>query len=209
MKTIKFFASMIVFLTCGVQVMFAQRPTNLDGRKRQMDSLRIERRFHQELLDSAVKFPCFLKDDDEWITAFVYQEAEFGNDINDILLQRAQQQIYMKLGGKVKQMTTYYFDHANLAGDKKTSNHIENLCQKEVNQFVMETRAECNNYIPHPSPYKKDKYVFFLSAKVRKIDILKAVEEAIKNDEEAKLRYNEQKMREAYSKFFEDNNANE
>ena len=51
--------------------------------------------------------------------------------------------------------------------------------------------------------------VLFMSIKVRKMDLSKAMEDAIKNDAEAKVRFNEQKFRDAYSKAFEDKQPQE
>ena len=209
MKTLKIL-TMLMVLTCGAQVVLAQGPTRMEDRKRQMDSIRYEQQFHKDLLENPVKYPCYVKDDDEWFAASNNMEGELGDPkLANALLQSCQEQLYMKLSGRVKQLGSYYFDYVNANKERKAANHIESLCQKEVNQLVMETREACREHIVHPSPYKQDKIILFMAIQVRKIDLLKVMEEAIKNDEEAKVRFNEQKFRDAYSKAFEDNKQQE
>lgn len=206
MKTTKTL-TIIIMLACSMQL-FAQGPTARDRRLAQMDSIRQEHEFKKWLYETALKSPCYLIDDDEWFTAFNNMTGELGDPkLANALLQYNQEQLYMKLSGRVKQMTSYYFDYMNMSGDRKASNHIEGLCQKEINQVVMETREACREEIIHP--YQQGKIVLFMSIKVRKMDLSKAMEDAIKNDAEAKVRFNEQKFRDAYSKAFEDKQPQE
>jgi len=199
--------TIIMVLACSIQI-YAQGPTSRDINEAKMDSIKQEHEFKKWLYENALKSPCYLIDDDEWFTAFNNMTGEVGDPkLANALLQYNQEQLYMKLSGRVKQMTSYYFDYMNISGDRKASNHIEGLCQKEINQLVNETREACREEIIHPS--QQGKIVLFMSIKVRKMDLSKVMEDAIKNDAEAKLRYNEQKFRDAYSKAFEDKQPQE
>ena len=200
MKNIKLL-TIALALVCGSQILSAQTPSERAQARR--DSIKEEHEFKKWLYENTLKSPCYLVDDDEWFTAFNNMTGELGDPkLANELLQSNQKQLYTKLAGRVKQMTSYYFDYMNMSGDQKASNHIESLCNKEINQLVMETREACREEITHPS--LPGKIVLFMSIKVSKKDLVKAMEEAIKNDAEAKVRYDEQNFRKASSKVFDD-----
>ena len=95
----------------------------------------------------------------------------------------------------------------DINGASKAAEHIEGASQMAVDQFVNETQEYCRK---KTVSYDQDgKILLFMAIRVKKTDVLKAMGNAIKQDSEAKVRYNEQKFREAAFKVFEEDKTNQ
>ena len=80
--------------------------------------------------------------------------------------------------------------------------HIEGASQTIVDKIVNETREYCRR--ERPAIYEKGKIILYMSIRVKKQEIVQEIVEGIKNDAESKVRFNEEKFREAAFKVFEE-----
>lgn len=196
MKAIKFLAILMV-LACGVQVASAQTSYDIDW-----DNLNKVAEGTSKLNDKAYEKPCAIYDDDQWYTAFNEKLGVEGDpQLANSLLRTCQEQLKDKLAGKVQQITTTYFDQMDINGKSSAAEHIEGASQMVVDQMVKETREYCRR--ERPSIYEQGKIILYMSIRVKKDDLVAEVVEGIKNDAEAKTRFNEQKFREAAFKVFD------
>lgn len=196
MKTIKYVTILVAF---AFSMLFASAQTNNDI---DFDYLNNIADGTSKLNDKAHEKPCTLYDDDQWYTAFDEMIGVEGDpQLANSLLRTCQEQLKQKLAGKVQAITTAYFDQLDIDGKSKAAEHIEGASQMAVEQFINETQEYCRK--ERPSIYEKGKIILYMSIRVRKQDILHSMEKAIKEDSEAKVRFNEQRFREAAFKVFE------
>ena len=193
MKATKF-TTILMVLVCSIQVMYAQTPqekrlAELAGRK---------------AIDAgAYETQCTIYDDDQWYTAFNQKLGVEGDpQLANSLLRTCQEQLKDKLAGKVQAITTTYFDQMDINEKSSAAEHIEGASQLSVEQFINETREYCRKQTI--SYDHEGKIVLYMAIRVKKSDVLQVMEEAIQNDKEAKVRYNEKKFREAAFKVFEE-----
>ncbi len=186
-------------LACSIQVALAQTP---------MDDRLAALKGRQALNDGAFESQCTVFDDAQWYTAFNEKLGEEGDpQLANSLLRSCQEQLKDKLAGKVQAITTTYFDQMDIDGKSKAAEHIEGASQLAVEQFINETEEYCRKKTI--SYDHEGKIVLFMAIRVRKSDILNVMEDAVQNDKEAKVRYNEKKFREAAFKVFEEDNKNQ
>ena len=198
MKTIKF-ATILMVLACSVQVMLAQTP---------QDKRLAELAGRKAIDEGAYETQCTIYDDDQWYTAFNQKLGVEGDpQLANSLLRTCQEQLKEKLAGKVQAITTIYIDQMDIDGKSKAAEHIEGASQLSVEQFINETREYCRKQTI--SYDHEGKIVLYMAIRVKKSDVLQVMEDAIQNDKEAKVRYNEKNFREAAFKVFEDDNKNQ
>ncbi len=162
-------------------------------------------RGRQALNDGAYESQCTVFDDDQWYTAFNEKLGVEGDpQLANSLLRSCQEQLKDKLAGKVQAITTTYFDQMDIDGTSKAAEHIEGASQMAIDQFINETQEYCRKKTI--SYDHEGKILLFMAIRVKKSDILQVMENAVKNDAEAKVRYNEKKFREAAFKVFEQDN---
>ena len=195
MKTIKF-TTILMVIALGVLVANAQTP---------MDDRLAALKGRQALNDGAFESQCTVFDDEQWYTAFNEKLGVEGDpQLANSLLRSCQEQLRDKLAGKVQAITTAYFDQMDINGDSQAAEHIEGASQMAVEQFVNETQEYCRKKTV--SYDQQGKIILFMAIRVKKADILQVMEDAVKNDAEAKTRYNEQKFREAAFTVFNGDN---
>lgn len=191
MKTYKF-ATILMVLFFGTLLVNAQTP---------QEKRLAELKNRQALDEGAYETQCTIYDDDQWYTAFNQKLGEEGDpQLANTLLRTCQEQLRSKLAGKVQQITTAYFDQMDINGKSSAAEHIEGASQMAVEQFINETREYCRKQTI--SYDHEGKIVLYMAIRVKKSDILQAMDEAIKNDSEAKVRYNEKKFRDEAFKVF-------
>ena len=159
----------------------------------------------KELKANTAETPCSLYDDDTWYTAFNQKIGRPGDpQLANSLLRTCQQQLKDKLAGKVQAINTSYFDQMDIDGKSNAAEHIEGATQMVVEQAINETQEYCRRQsLPDENGY----ITMYMSIRVKKQDILQAMERGIANDAEAKVRYNEKKFREAAFKVFEEDKS--
>ncbi|GEM_PF-3229009 len=193
MKTLKF-SIILVLIACVAQVMYAQTP---------QDSLLAELARRKAIDAGAYETQCTIYDDDQWYTAFNQKLGVEGDpQLANSLLRTCQEQLKDKLAGKVQAITTTYFDQMDINEKSSAAEHIEGASQLSVEQFINETRECCRRQTI--SYDLEGKIVLYMAIRVKKSDVLQVMEEAIQNDREARVRYNEKKFREAAFKVFEE-----
>ncbi|MBQ7530091.1 MAG: hypothetical protein IJT12_00080 [Paludibacteraceae bacterium] len=191
MKTIKI-VTVLTVLICSMLAVKAQTP---------QEKRLAELQARQQLDKGAYETQCTIYDDDQWYTAFNQKLGEEGDpQLANSLLRTCQEQLRNKLAGKVQQITTAYFDQMDINGKSSAAEHIEGASQIAVEQFINETREYCRKQTI--SYDHEGKIVLYMAIRVKKSDILQVMDEAIKNDSEAKVRYNEKKFRESAFKVF-------
>ena len=192
MNTIKFVA-LLMAITLGVSFVKAQTP---------MEERLAALKGRQALNDGAYESQCTIFDDDQWYTAFNEKLGVEGDpQLANSLLRSCQEQLKDKLAGKVQAITTTYFDQMDINGNSNAAEHIEGASQVAVEQFINDTQEYCRKKTI--SYDHEGKILLFMAIRVKKTDVLQVMENAVKNDAEAKVRYNEQKFREAAFKVFE------
>lgn len=198
MKTIKITAILLA-LMCA-QVGFAQTDHEIDW-----NALNNIADGTKQLDDKAYEKPCTLYDDDQWYTAFNEKIGVEGDpQLANSLLRTCQEQLKDKLAGKVQAITTTYFDQLDIDGKSKAAEHIEGASQMVVEQIINETREYCRR--ERPSIYEKGKIILYMSIRVKKQEIVQAIVDGIKDDSDAKVRFNEKEFRKAAFKVFEEDN---
>lgn len=191
MKTFKF-VTILMVLFLGTLFVNAQTP---------QEKRLAELKNRQALDEGAYETQCTIYDDDQWYTAFNQKLGEEGDpQLANTLLRTCQEQLRSKLAGKVQQITTAYFDQMDINGKSSAAEHIEGASQIAVEQFINETREYCRKQTI--SYDHEGKIVLYMAIRVKKSDILQVMDEAIKNDSEAKVRYNEKKFRDEAFKVF-------
>lgn len=195
MKTIKI-ATILVVMVLSTFVANAQ--TSTESKLAALKEM-------QALNDAAFESQCTIYDDEQWYTAFNEKLGDEGDpQLANSLLRSCQEQLRDKLAGKVQAITTAYFDQMDINGDSQAAEHIEGASQMAVEQFVNETQEYCRKKTV--SYDQQGKIILFMAIRVKKADILQVMEDAVKNDAEAKTRYNEQKFREAAFTVFNGDN---
>lgn len=193
MKVMKF-AAILIVTTLGSFILCAQTP---------MEEKLAALKGRQALDEAAYESQCTVFDDAQWYTAFNEKLGVEGDpQLANSLLRSCQEQLKDKLAGKVQSITTTYFDQMDIDGKSKAAEHIEGASQVAVDQFINDTQEYCRK---KTVSYDQDgKIVLFMAIRVKKSDVLQVMENAVKNDSEAKVRYNEQKFREAAFKVFDE-----
>lgn len=156
----------------------------------------------QALNDGAYESQCTVYDDEQWYTAFNEKLGDEGDpQLANSLLRSCQEQLKDKLAGKVQAITTTYFDQMDTENGSYEREHIEGASQMAVEQFINETQEYCRKKTV--SSTNDNKILLFMAIRVKKTDLLQVMENGIESDSEAKVRFNEQKFREAAFKVFE------
>lgn len=190
--------TIIMVVVCGMQVSFAQTKSTVD-----FTHLQQLTQGTNDLNDMAYEKPCKVYDDDQWYTAFNEKIGVEGDpQLANSLLRTCQQQLRDKLAGKVQAITSAYFDQMDIDGNSTAAEHIEGASQTIVEQMVNETSEYCRR--ERPSIYEEGKVILYMSIRVKKQEIIQEIVEGIKDDAQAKTRFNEQKFREAAFKVFDE-----
>ena len=212
MKTNIALVAILMLLICTTQIAYGQTSNDID-----FDYLNQVAAATNHLNQNAHEKPCTLYDDDQWYRRYHRNPRRAGTAFNEklgvegdpqlanTLLRTCQQQLKDKLAGRVQGITTSYFDQMDIDGNSTAAEHIEGATQLAVDQLINETQEYCRR--ERPAIYEKGKIILYMSIRVKKTDILAAMEEAMQSDSESKVRYNEQKFREAAFKVFNEDNA--
>ena len=192
MKTIKLFTFLLALFAVSPFV-DAQSP---------MEEKLAALRGRKALDEGAFESQCTIYDDEQWYTAFNEKIGVEGDpQLANSLLRSCQEQLKDKLAGKVRAITTTYFDQMDIDGRSKAAEHIEGASQIAIEQFINETQEYCRK---KTISYDHDgKIILFMAIRVKKTDVLQVMEDAVKNDSEAKVRFNENKFRDSAFKVFE------
>ena len=200
MKTMKFFAILMVCLF-GIQFTYAQTAADSQNAALQRKLEMIKGK--GMLANAAYETPCTVYDDDNWYTAFNQKKGKEGDpQLANSLLRTCQEQLKSKLAGRVQQITTAYFDQMDINGKSSEAEHIEGASQMMVDQMVNETREDCRRELPDVDA-NDGTIIMYMSIRISKQEMLKAMEKGIQKDAEAKVRFNEQQFREAAFKVFD------
>lgn len=148
------------------------------------------------------KNPCQAYDDENWYTAtgsMLFKEEE--EDLTPMaLLSSVQQQLYQKLSGKYKSVTSDYFDMMHTENVNYKRQHIERAGLKVVEQMVNETYETCREITDYPN--EKGEYTMYMSIKISKKVVEEKIIEEINNEKETQIRLNEEKFRQSFDKVF-------
>ena len=209
MKTIKF-ATVLMVLACSLQVVaqateYEKKLAEIKARAAVANAINETDLNSIELQANTRETPCAVYDDSEWYTAYNQKSGRPGDpQLANSLLRTCQQQLKDKLAGKVQAITTAYFDQMDIDGNSKAAEHIEGASQMVVEQMINETQESCRR---ESVPDENGDIIMYMAIKVRKADVIQSMAEGVANDKEARVRYNEQKFRDAAFKVFgEDNN---
>lgn len=148
------------------------------------------------------KNPCQIYDDADWFTAtgsMLFKEEE--EDLTPMaLLSSVQQQLYQKLSGKYKSVTSDYFDMMHTENVNYKRQHIERAGLKVVEQMVNETYETCREITDYPN--ENGEYTMYMSIKISKKVVEEKIIEEINNEKETQIRLNEEKFRQSFDKVF-------
>ena len=202
MKTFRILGLLMTIALCNM-ISYAQTPSDID-----FDYLNMVADGTNNLNEKAHEKPCTLYDDDQWYTAFNEKIGVEGDpQLANSLLRTCQEQLKDKLAGRVQAMTNTYIDQMDTENGSYEREHVEGASQMIVDQIINETREYCRK--ERPSIYEKGKIILYMSIRVKKQEIVERIVEGIKNDTESKVRFNEQKFRDAAFKVFEEDKTNQ
>ena len=208
MKVLRKTSLLMAIVLCNM-FSFAQTSGDID-----FDYLNMVADGTQKLDDKAFEKPCTLYDDDQWYTAFNEKIGVEGDpQLANSLLRTCQEQLKDKLAGRVQAITTAYFDQMDTESGSYEREHIEGASQVIVDQMINETHEYCRR--ERPSIYEKGKIILYMSIRVKKQELVQEIVKGIKdeakaqNNAETKVRFNEQKFREAAFKVFEEDKKNQ
>lgn len=194
-------------ITCCMQIAFAQA-TDYD---KKLAEIRARTAVANAINDvdlntieekaNTLETPCSLFDDANWYTAFNQKNGHPGDpQLANSLLRTCQQQLRDKLAGKVQAITSTYFDQMDIDGNSSAAEHIEGATQTAVEQAINETQEYCRR---QSLPNEQGEIIMYMSIRIKKQDLIQAMENGIANDKEAKVRFNEKQFRDAAFKVFD------
>lgn len=202
MRTIKFAITLIV---SSFGLLWANAQTKYDP---DPDYLRQIANITNELDENASELPCTIYDDDYWYTAVNEKIGVEGDpQLANSLLRTCQEQLKEKLSGRVQAITTTYVDQMDTENGSYEREHIEGASQMIIDKVINETREYCRKR--RPSLYEKGKIIMYMSIRVNKQELVQDIVKEMKNNVDAKVRFNEQKFREAAFKVFEEDRQNQ
>ena len=152
---------------------------------------------------------CFMPDDDEYYTASGMMRVKMGgNDMGEKdftvqknkLLGSCQQQLQMKFKGSYKAVVRDYFVQMDIDSKSSVASKIESAGEKIIDQVINDTEAVCEEY----GDMDEAGYaMLYMGIQMRKSAVIEQIVKGISEDEQLKVRFNEEKFRESAFKVFE------
>ena len=152
-----------------------------------------------------VDVPCWMADDDEWFFATIQRQFKQSsmNTAPTATLRSAQMLMRQKLSSIYRAVLRDYFDQMDIEEGSYANQHIESAGDMVIKATINETYEVCRK---QTRPDEKGNMVMYMTIKVSKKKFVKDLVQKISDDEQLKVRFNEQKFRESAFKVFEDSN---
>ena len=179
-----------------------------------LDSIRNAKKYQEEAAAKAEKekqeqakfqtysFPCWQADDEDYYYAAAARRRGFNqqNTLATATLRAANQLMQQKIKSAFKQVTRDYFDQMDINENSEEASHIESAGERIVNTYLNDVMEYCRE---QTRPDGEGKIIMYIGIKVSKKGLVDALSNGISQDQQLRLRFNEQKFREDAWKVFE------
>ncbi len=184
--------------------------SNAQSRREKRIAATEERAEKNGVLDKKAKEQnCFMPDDDEYYTASGMLRVKMGgNDMGEKdftvqknkLLATCQQQLQMKFKSSYKAVAHDYFIQIDLDSKSSIASKIESAGEKIIEQVINDTQVACEEY----GEMDEAGYaMLYMGIQVKKSVVIEQIAKGLSEDEQLKVRFDEEKFRESAFKVFE------
>ena len=145
--------------------------------------------------------PCWEADTDEYFTAHVQRKMKLNQMTlqGTALLRLAQQQMRQKIEAAYKGVVRDYMDQMELDEKSSIAAHIESAGEEVIQKFVAATKETCRK---STRPDASGEVTVYLSIRVDKKDLTDELVNKLSEEEETKIRTNEEKFRQQTAHHF-------
>ena len=152
--------------------------------------------------------PCWMADDDEWFYATIQRQFKQSsmNTAPTATLRSAQMLMRQKLSSVYRAVLRDYFDQMDIEEGSYANQHIESAGDMVIKATINETYEVCRK---QTRPDESNNVVMYMTIKVSKKKFVQDIVHKISEDEQLKVRFNEQKFRDSAFKVFEESNNKE
>lgn len=149
----------------------------------------------------AYDLPCWEADTDEYFTAHVQRKMKLNQMTlqGTALLRLAQQQMRQKIEAAYKGVVRDYMDQMELDEKSSVAAHIESAGEAVIQKFVAATKETCRK---STRPDASGEVTVYLSIRVDKKDLTDELVNKLSEEEETKIRTNEEKFRQQTAHHF-------
>lgn len=179
-----------------------------------MDSIRNAKKVQEEAAAKAEKqrqleasyntyqVPCWRADDEDYYYASASRRRGYNqqNTLATATLRAANQQMQQKIMSAFKQVTRDYFDQMDINEKSDEAMHIESAGERIVNTYLNDVMEYCRE---QTRPDNEGMIIMYIGIKVSKKGLVDALSRGLSQDQQLRLRFNEQKFREDAWKVFE------
>ena len=158
--------------------------------------------------ETTVDVPCWMADDDEWFYATIQRQFKQSsmNTAPTATLRSAQMLMRQKLSSVYRAVLRDYFDQMDIEEGSYANQHIESAGDMVIKATINETYEVCRK---QTKPDENGNIIMYMTVKVSKKKFVKDVVQKISDDEQLRVRFNEQKFRDSAFKVFEESNNKE
>lgn len=158
--------------------------------------------------EMTVTVPCWMADDDEWFYATTQRQFKQSsmNTAPTATLRQTQLMMRQKLQSVYRAVLRDYFDQMDIEEGSYANQHIESAGDMVIKATINETYEVCRK---QTKPDENGNVVMYMTIKVSKKKFAKDLVQKISDDEQLKVRFNEQQFRESAFKVFEESNNKE
>lgn len=149
--------------------------------------------------------PCWMADDDEWFYATIQRQFKQSsmNTAPTATLRSAQLMMRQKLQGVYRAVLRDYFDQMDTEEGSYANQHIESAGDLVIKATINDTREVCRM---QTRPDENNNVIMYMTIQVSKKKFASDLVSKLSEDEQLKVRFNEQKFRESAFKVFESSN---
>jgi hypothetical protein len=145
--------------------------------------------------------PCTIYDDAQWYTGFNQKKGVQGDpQLANTLLRVTQEQLKMKVKGCYQAVVRDYFDQMDIDGKSAAATHIESAGEMVIDQILDDTWEFCRKT---KNPDNAGNIIMYMSIRIKKSELVEKIVQGISENQQAKVRFNEEKFRESAMKKFE------
>ncbi len=172
-------------------------------KKQEAAAAKAEKQRQQEESYNTYQVPCWHADDEDYYYASASRRRGFNqqNTLVTATLRAANQQMQQKIKSSLKQVTRDYFDQMDINENSDEASHIESAGERIINNFLMNDVEEYCREVTRPDA--EGKIIMYIGIKVSKKALVDALSNGLSQEQQLRLRFNEQKFREDAWKVFE------
>lgn len=163
---------------------------------------RAEKEKQEQARYTTYQVPCWQADDEDYYYASASRRRGYNqqNTLATATLRAANQQMQQKIMSAFKQVTRDYFDQMDINEKSDEAMHIESAGERVINTYLNDVMEYCRE---QTRPDDEGMIIMYIGIKVSKKGLVDALSRGLSQDQQLRLRFNEQKFREDAWKVFE------